>query len=921
MKRKIALLSRRGRTDKSACKHLRTRTLLFVVFCSVAALGQKSISGKVQDAQGEPIAYATVSLLRADSTVITGAITDEKGAFSLSANGPTPTLPTREGVKSNNNYILQVSFIGYKTETRTIQPYNSSTARDTVGTSPVDPRPLTPSPSRQVGINEAGRGSSLESPVVLITLREESEELAEVEVKAKRQLIERQFDKIVLNVSNSPFAAGSNGKDLLKKAPGVQVDKDGNVTVNGKSVEVYIDGRPSYLSGDQLKAMLEGTDGSTIEKIEIISNPSTKYDAAGQGGIINIKTKRNMMQGLNGTLSASYGGMYYGDVEKWQNREMFSLNLNYRTEKTYTFATLTQFYVDQNIHVEVGSEALDTLTQTTTERYDESEYVCDFQYYMLKVGNDWFIDKKNTFGFIFQAPFMIMRQDVPAGRGWGYTKVGEDIIENSMSVLENPMRSQQYTANLNYTHVFNDSLERELTTNVDYNRYAGQQINSQQNTYYRAASGAHLPTISNGAAWRPHLLENNAFADSTRMGMVISTDQVVDIYSAKVDFQTRFWQTGMIEAGAKWAMSNTFNRMTTDSTINGVARETLHSDFDYSEQVAAVYISVAKQFGQKFNAKLGLRGEFTHSEGDWISADSTSMKNYFDVFPTAFFGYTPTDKWSMNVSYTRRIKRPSYYQLNPFRTYLDAHNYQEGNLELMPEFNNQVDLNFSYSQYVALAFNFAHTQDMLSAHMELLPNGNGRQKWVNFGTCTTHGGNLSLTELPLVPKFETGADGTRQMTGAWLALTLNGAYYYFINRSYDGTYLNRNHYGSASATLTAYLPQDWTLSVDGNYNTPLTIGYNKTDATWYMGAAVRKMWRKQGLVLNIQAQDLLRSVHYRSDSFGMAEGNSSYIYQNSRYQNVMVSLTWMFGQQQYMKRRKVGDMDESARIGGGGVGK
>ena len=846
-------------------------------------MGQKNIVGKVQDAQGEPIAYATVSLLTADSSLVTGAITDEKGAFSLN-------LPKR----------------GENTDEK-------------VETTSVDPRPLTPSP-------QAGRGSSPASPVVrpgdrtsmilqvsfigyktvaraihsgdanlLITLQEESEELAEVEVKAKRQLIERQFDKIVLNVSNSPFAAGSNGKDLLKKAPGVQVDKDGNVTVNGKSVEVYIDGRPSYLSGDQLKAMLEGTDGSTIEKIEIISNPSAKYDAAGQGGIINIKTKRNMMQGLNGTLSASYGGMYYGDVEKWQNREMFSLNLNYRSEKTYTFATLTQLYVDQNIHVEVGSEALDTLTQTRTERYDESEYVCDFQYYMAKIGNDWFIDKKNTFGFIFQAPFMIMRQDVPEGHGWGYTKVGDDIVENSMSVLANPIRSQQYTANLNYTHVFNDSLDRELTANVDYNRYAGQQGNSQQNTYYY-----------------------NGFADTVVTGMDIETDQVVDIYSAKVDFQTRFWQTGVIEAGAKWAMSNTFNRMTTDSTLNGVARPTQRSDFDYSEQVAAVYISVAKQFGQKFNAKLGLRGEFTHSEGDWISADSTSVKNYFDVFPTAFFGYNPTDKWSMNVSYTRRIKRPNYYQLNPFRTYMDAHNYQEGNLELTPEFNNQVDLNFSYSQYVSLAFNFAHTQDMLSAHMELLPNGNGRQKWVNFGTCTTHGGNLSLTELPLVPKFETGADGTRQMTGAWLALTVNAAYYNFINRSYDGTYLNRNHYASASATLTAYLPQDWTLSVDGNYNTPLTIGYNKTDATWYMGAAVRKMWRKQGLILNIQAQDLLRSVHYRSESFGMAEGNSSYIYQNSRYQHVSLSLTWMFGQQQYVKRRNVGNMEEAERLGGGG---
>ena len=865
-------------------------------------MGQKNIVGKVQDAQGEPIAYATVSLLTADSSLVTGAITDEKGAFSISAYGQTPTLPTREGeenpphpslqregVKSNNNYILQVSFIGYKTVERAIPPSSSSTARDIVGASQVIAGEDACAPG------QTARDTIGASPVIVITLQEESEELAEVEVKAKRQLIERQFDKIVLNVSNSPFAAGSNGKDLLKKAPGVQVDKDGNVTVNGKSVEVYIDGRPSYLSGDQLKAMLEGTDGSTIEKIEIISNPSAKYDAAGQGGIINIKTKRNMMQGLNGTLTASYGGMYYGDVEKWQNREMFSLNLNYRSEKTYTFATLTQLYVDQNIHVEVGSEALDTLTQTRTERYDESEYVCDFQYYMAKIGNDWFIDKKNTFGFIFQAPFMIMRQDVPEGHGWGYTKVGDDIVENSMSVLANPIRSQQYTANLNYTHVFNDSLDRELTANVDYNRYAGQQGNSQQNTYYY-----------------------NGFSDTVVTGMDIETDQVVDIYSAKVDFQTRFWQTGVIEAGAKWAMSNTFNRMTTDSTLNGVARPTQRSDFDYSEQVAAVYISVAKQFGQKFNAKLGLRGEFTHSEGDWISADSTSMKNYFDVFPTAFFGYNPTDKWSMNVSYTRRIKRPNYYQLNPFRTYMDAHNYQEGNLELTPEFNNQVDLNFSYSQYVSLAFNFAHTQDMLSAHMELLPNGNGRQKWVNFGTCTTHGGNLSLTELPLVPKFETGADGTRQMTGAWLALTVNAAYYNFINRSYDGTYLNRNHYASASATLTAYLPQDWTLSVDGNYNTPLTIGYNKTDATWYMGAAVRKMWRKQGLILNIQAQDLLRSVHYRSESFGMAEGNSSYIYQNSRYQHVSLSLTWMFGQQQYVKRRNVGNMEEAERLGGGG---
>lgn len=239
-------------------------TFSLALMCAITTFAQKTISGKVQDIRSTPIAYATVSLMQSDSSLVTGAITDNAGAFTLSA--------------PSGKYLLQVSFVGYQTTCQTVKAGDKD---------------------------------------LLLTLREETAQLGEVEVKAKKQLIERQFDKIVLNVSNSPFAMGSNGKDLLKKAPGVNVDKDGNVTVNGKSVEVYIDGRPSYLSGQQLKAMLEGTDGSTIEKIEIISNPSAKYDASGQGGIINIKTKRNMMRGLNGTLSAAYGGMYYGDINKY----------------------------------------------------------------------------------------------------------------------------------------------------------------------------------------------------------------------------------------------------------------------------------------------------------------------------------------------------------------------------------------------------------------------------------------------------------------------------------------------------------------------------------------------------------------------------------------------------------------------------
>ena len=222
----------------------------------------ENVKGTVKDAQGKPIPFATVSVLSSDSTLLTGAITDDDGHYSIE-------VPAR-------TYIIQASYVGFKT---------------------------------------AFGGPDF-------VLCEETEQLAEVEVKAKKPLIERQMDKLVVNVSASPLAAGSNGNDILRRAPGVRIDKDGNITVNGKSVEIWVDGKPSYLSGQQLKAMLDGTDGNTIEKIEIISNPSAKYDASGQGGIINIKTKRNMMKGLNGMLSAGYGGMYFGDVKRWLSQEI-----------------------------------------------------------------------------------------------------------------------------------------------------------------------------------------------------------------------------------------------------------------------------------------------------------------------------------------------------------------------------------------------------------------------------------------------------------------------------------------------------------------------------------------------------------------------------------------------------------------------
>ena len=816
-----------------------------LLLCSVA-VSAEVLKGSVVDSRGEAMPFVTISVLSQDSTLLTGAITDDEGKYEIDLSPFNFHL---------SSLIIQASYVGYQT---------------------------------------AFGGPDF-------VLHEETERLKEVEVKAKKPLIERQMDKLVVNVSASPLSAGSNGNDILRRAPGVRIDKDGNITVNGKSVEIWVDGKPSYLSGQQLKAMLDGTDGNTIEKIEIISNPSAKYDASGQGGIINIKTKRNMMKGLNGMLSAAYGGMYFGDVKRWLSNEMFSLNLNYRGEKTYTFGQFTQVFAQNDIDFESYRET------PMLKNYSYSDYAMNFQYYMLKVGNDWYIDSLNTFGFILQVPFMDVDQHIVPGRNSAYMIQGADTT-NSTTNSQNRLKAPQHTANLNYTHTFSEALERELTVNIDYNRYNNGSVNFQETNYDKPFGGINSLAID------------------------IKSRQIVNIYSAKLDFQTKFWKTGMIEAGVKYALSSTDNDMTTDSTRNGAARPTDHNAFRYDEHVAAAYISVGKQFGEHWSVKIGLRGEYTFSHGDWKDdgVDSIINKSYFDPFPTAYIGYTskPLGKIqqpiAVSASYTRRIKRPSYWMLNPFTSYVDAYSIQKGNTNLTPEFNNDVELHFSWTQYWNMTFNFAHTQDMFSSRQTILPSGIGYSQWINFGTCTTHGVNVSLTELPLVPKYVTMEDGSKSMQGAWLALTVNAGWLHFINKSYekqaDGTpeYLMKSHYGYVGGTLSAYLPKDWTLTFDANWSSPMLTGYNKSGSTYFASFGIRKMYMAKGLIFNLNVQDLLRSLSFNNEDMGQEPGNRSWYKNTVRQQRVMLSLTWMFGQYQQHKNRKVGDLDESSRLGGGG---
>ena len=324
----------------------------FLTTAVIAMVSAVSLSAKRQDiteihgtvvesGSGEALGWATVALMNADGSLAAGTSCDEQGRFTLTVSPGT--------------YSLGVSFIGFK--------------------------------ERREEMTVKGQRMELGK----IALEAEDTQLTGAVVTSREKLIEMKMDRLVMNLGQSAFAQGSDAMELIRKAPGITVDKDGNIKLNGKDVSVWIDGRPSYLDGKALEALLRGTSGESIDKFEIMAHPSAKYDAAGQGGIINIKTKKNMLAGLNGSLGANGGGMYFSEFEKFLAQGSGWANLSYRTAKSNTFLNLsggyTQTGMDMNLINEIDCEGGYVYRQDSDSRLQMR-----FGNYDVKFGNDWFID-------------------------------------------------------------------------------------------------------------------------------------------------------------------------------------------------------------------------------------------------------------------------------------------------------------------------------------------------------------------------------------------------------------------------------------------------------------------------------------------------------------------------------------------------
>ncbi len=780
------------------------------------------IKGKIfEKGSNTPLSYATIALLNSDNKVITGAIAEDSGEFSLTA-------------LIDGNYKLMVSFIGYKDLELPLE----------------------------VGAKNIDMGN--------IEMEPDASQLAAAVVTAKVPLIEQKFDKVVMNVGESVMANSSNGFEILRKAPGISLDPDGNILLNGQSAEVWIDGRPSRLNGTQLETLLSALDGTTIDKIEIMQHPSAKFDAAGSGGIVNIKTKKSFINGLYGNVSASYNSYIYKEYHQDANG---SVNLNYRSRHANSYLTYTPRFSQGRI----GLTSKTLFGQNYEKEQNSSSLMGgDNHRNYLKAGSDLYINDKNTIGFLVATN--LSGGDFDSFRNNMEIYTGNRLTEKAKSTINQTDNTNSIDANLYYTKTFSPT--SDLTVNADYNYFDIRNTSFQRNKYYDP--------------------DEFIYAHSFKSDL----KQYINIYSLKADYKNMFLKKGMIETGVKWTRTNTINDMVRLDSLKKdyEYNETLSSNFNYREDISAAYLSVSYQFNPEWSVKAGVRGEYTDARGDWKNADTVTTQRYFNIFPTIFAGYTPSKNWRLSLSYTVRIQRPRFFQLNPFRVYIDANSYITGNPNLKPHFSHQVSLSAGYKSFLNFGLMLQRTGDFITQDPTFDNNTSEKQMiWSNFGTYTLIGANVSLSELPLIDKT--------------LFLTVNGFISNAISKSTVRDYKESKIFSQIYGSLTAVLPKNFKIELNGHYQSGLPFGYMNIGSMYDINFGVKKsFWNNKG-TLSLGIDNILSNMNSNVKIYE----NNILIYdlkQQNFTRKIKIGFNYKFGNVQAKRRTNQRD-DTSSRVGGG----
>ncbi len=785
------------------------------------------VTGQLVDAAGKPLEFATLLLVQAkDSSLVKGEISDARGVYQFE-NVPV------------GNYRVAGQQVGYR------KTYS---------------QPIT--------IDEQHPTIALP----MLTLPQETRQLAEVQVVAKKPFIEQQVDKMVLNVENSIVSSGSTALEVLEKAPGVTIDRQNDqIKLRGKSgVVVYIDGKPSYLSETEVSNLLKSTPSDNIASIEIITQPGAKYDAAGNSGIINIKFKRNKNFGTNGsmTLGTGYGWAYDLDGNLVNRPKVNgSLSLNHREGKLNVFGTVSAFEW-QSFQSNTISRAIPYNGQVTY--FDQSSFrPINRNGLNYRAGIDYFLTKKTTIGLLVNG---FTNNGGENGLNRSVLSDQTGLVTSRPSTTTNG-RNQllNLATNLNIKHAFDDK-GHEWTADLDRVRYNGRN-NNLLNTVY--VNGQNQPT-------------------RTDQTLRTTMPSVIDIWAIKTDYVHPLAKGAKLEAGLKSAFVHSDNNSVYD-TLQAENQVWQHdagrsNQFQYAENVNAGYVNYSGAIGKKLKVQVGLRAEHTHSSGYSVTLDQRVTRDYLNLFPTLFLSQTIDSSHVLNLSYSRRIDRPNYQNLNPFVYYLDPYTYQQGNPFLRPQYTSSVELTHVYKGAISTALNFSRTTDFINQEtpMQIADKNIVYVTPQNLGTLD----NVGLTISFPVP-----------VTKWWMMQNNINGYYqhyntFYASQPYTVAFVAVNLYSSNNFTINKL----WSAELSGWFNSAQQYGFYKVQpmGSFSLGLQRKVLDGKGSFKLNI------------SDPFWLAKFNGRAQFQdidlkvNSRWENRRVSLTfsYRFGNQNVKAARQ-----------------
>ncbi|HBT09375.1 MULTISPECIES: outer membrane beta-barrel family protein [Leeuwenhoekiella] len=701
-----------------------------------------------------------------------------------------------------------------------------------------------------------------------LILQENSEALDAVTVNYRKPTVDRRVDRIVFNVENTAISSGTTF-DILQRTPGVIVNQ-GQLLVKNRPAQVYINDRKVYLTNEELQQLLEGFAGVNVKSVEVITTPPARYDAEG-GAILNIITSKNLSIGYKGSLNASntvaikpkynVGTSQYYKTD-WLNA-FASYNFNSRFD-VKTDEGFVQFYNPN------GSEKAtwEDLFQRETRTISHS----------LNTILDFTLSETEMLSFTANILHTPKANSDISGRTETYNPQGQlDSLYTTQSRLENQRDNLLF--NLNYEKQLGEN-GATLSANANYIDYTDNQMQSVA-TRYVSAQG--------------NLLNANAFN-------TIPT-QKSQIYTGQLDYSGNLGKWSF-EAGAKYSGINSESRQEFFNTAGNVsdADAILNDNFDYTEGIYASYFSFAKDW-EKWSFKTGLRGEYTDANGNSRTLGVVNTQEYLELFPTAYLMYAAADNHSFALDYSRRIDRPRFQSLNPYRYFLNENNFQEGNPNIQPAIANKVKLSYSFKNKLS----FELYWDRIDNAMSRLPfqdNENLTLRSVNTNLNYEQQYSLDVIYSEFVNNWMWMSVYASffNLENEFVALEDNNS---LVQKEINGLYIETLNYLIINPTLN--------VAISNNFTSNFLVGSYEYDRPQYrLNVDIQKRFLDGRLIVNLSSEDIFNTNNIPLTSHYLNQNNTFFAMPES--QKIRVGVRYNFGNFKLSDNNRNTSVEEETRL-------